>query len=318
MRRLGDVGEFGLIARIERLIEASGQPRVVLGPGDDAALVQPLPGHDLVVTTDSMVEDVHFRWRTQSARLVGRRALIANLSDLAAMGATPQGCVVAFCAPASLELARALGVVRGILHEAALHRCPLVGGNVARARETSIAITAFGAAKRGRALRRHAVRAGDFIFVTGRLGGSALAVARAEREGHPIRTVPAPRLGAGRALAKVRGVGGCIDISDGLVSDLGHLLEGSGLGATVEIGRIPRPRGLSRAAARLGLDPDELAIAGGEDYELLFTLRAHAMTSAAASRLTDQLGVRVTEIGRITRTPGLAGLPDRTGWRHFP
>ncbi len=317
MKRLCDVGEFGLIGRIERLIEASGQPRVVLGPGDDAALVRPLPGHDLVVTTDSLVEDVHFRWRTQSPQLLGRRALVASLSDLAAMGATPLGCVVAFCAPASLELARALGIVRGILREAALHACPLVGGNVAKGRETSISITVFGTAKRGRALRRHAVRAGDSIFVTGSLGGSALAVARAEREGRSIRTVPVPRLEAGRALAKLRGVGGCIDVSDGLVSDLEHLLEGSALGATVEVGRIPRPRGLSATAARLGLDPDAFVLAGGEDYELLFTLRARAVTRAAAGRLTDRLGVRVTEIGRITRTPGLAGLPDRTGWRHF-
>jgi thiamine-monophosphate kinase len=317
MRRLRDVGEFGFIERISRWIERSPSPRVVLGPGDDAAVLRPPPGRDLVVTTDSMVEDVHFRWRTQSARLVGRRAMVANLSDLAAMGASPLGCVAAFCAPPSLDLRLAEGVVRGVLHEAEAHGCPLVGGNLASARETSIAITAFGSVAPGRDLRRHRVRAGDHVFVTGSIGGSALALARAEKRRTPIRSLPTPRLGAGRALARMSGVGGCIDVSDGLVADLAHLLEGSGLGASIEPERVPRPRGFGRACGELGLDDAALCLAGGEDYELLFTLRQAAASKTSTATLGRRLGVPVSEVGRITREKGISGAAGSSGWRHF-
>ena len=277
------------------------------------------PGRDLVVSTDSLVEDVHFRWRTQSARLVGRRALVANLSDLAAMGASPLGCVAAVCAPPDLELRLARGLVQGMVHEGRVHGCPLVGGNLAAARETSVSITVLGAVERGGALLRHRVRAGDRIFVTGTLGGSALAVARAERGGR-IRSLAAPRLAAGRALTRVPGVGGCIDVSDGLLADLAHLLEGGDLGAEIDPRCIPRPRGFEAACARLGLDPGPLLLAGGEDYELLFTLRAAAARGLPASTLSRRLGVAVTEVGRITSRPGIEGVdgvPRAGGWRHF-
>ena len=312
MRRLRDVGEFGLIELISRWVPDGGR-RVVLGPGDDAAVLRPPVGHDLVVNTDSLVEGVHYRFQTQSARLVGRRALIVSLSDLAAMGAAPLGCVAALCAPGALPLRRAEGLVRGILDEAQRHACPLVGGNLAAARETSITITVFGSVARGRDLRRHRLRAGDRLFVTGSLGGSALAVARAEREGRAIRTLPVPRLAAGRALGRMPGIGGCIDVSDGLVADLGHLLEGSGLGAEADAERIPTPRGFSSACKKLAVDPHRLSLGGGEDYELLFTLRRRA----SVSNLEGRLGVPVSEVGRIVREPGIHGLHESAGWRHF-
>lgn len=312
MRRLRDVGEFGLIELIYRWVPAGG-PRVVLGPGDDAAVLRPPAGHDLVVSTDSLVEGAHFRFQTQSARLIGRRALVANLSDLAAMGASPLGCVAALCAPADLPLARAEGLVRGILQEAETHACPLVGGNLAAARETSITITVFGSVARGRDLRRHRVRVGDRIFVTGRLGASALAVARAERQGRPIRTLPVPRLTAGRALGRMAGVGGCIDVSDGLLADLGHLLERSEWGAELDAERVPRPRGFAAACRKLGVEPQELLLGGGEDYELLFTLRPRV----SLSNLSRRLGVSVSEVGRIVQEPGIRGASVSPGWRHF-
>ena len=312
MRRLRDVGEFGLIELISRWVPDGG-PRVVLGPGDDGAVLRPPKGHDLVVSTDSLVEGVHYRFQTQSARLVGRRALIASLSDLAAMGALPLGCVAALCAPGALPLRRAEGLVRGILDEAERHACPLVGGNLAAARQTSITITVFGSVVRGRDLRRHRVRAGDRIFVTGSLGGSALAVARAERQGRTIRTLPVPRLAAGRVLGRMPGVGGCIDVSDGLVADLEHLLEGSRLGAEVDAERVPTPRGFASACKQLAVDPHKLSLGGGEDYELLFTLRRRA----SASNLEGRLGVPVSEVGRIVPEPGIHRLSGSTGWRHF-
>jgi thiamine-monophosphate kinase len=317
--RLRDLGEFGLIDRIERKARRAGSGRfVVLGIGDDAAVLRPPRGEDVVVTTDALVEDVHFRWKTQSPRLVGRRALVVNLSDLAAMGARPLGFTLALSAPPSLPVERIDAVVAGLLHEARRHGCPLVGGNVSRGRECSFAVTAIGSVKPGRALTRDGARDGDRILVTGSLGGSALALARAERGFGPIRRVPEPRLRAGAALGRVRGVGACIDVSDGLDADLGHLLEGRGLGARIDPARIPVPRGFRGACRRLGLDPERLARTGGEDYELLFTLRAGGPGAGALAR---RLGVPVAEIGTVAaraagrRRPGGAGSPR--GWRHF-
>jgi len=316
--RLRDLGEFGLIARIERAAARSGQggPGVVLGIGDDAAILRARRGEDVVVTTDALVEGVHFRFATQSPRAIGRRALAANLSDLAAMGARPLGCLLALAAPPDLPVRTLDGVLAGILREARAHGCPLVGGNVSRASEVSLAITAVGAVARGRALRRTGARAGDGIFVTGTLGGAALEVARAERGVGRVRRVPTPRVAAGRALSRVRGVGACIDVSDGLEADLAHLLEPAGLAAVLDPGRIPHPPGFEAACRRLGLDPDALARGGGEDYELLFTARPRAPSAPALAR---RLGVPVTEIGHVVRPArrrGAREAPAR-GFRHF-
>jgi thiamine-monophosphate kinase len=314
--RLREIGEFGAIARIERAAARSraGTRGVVVGIGDDAAVLRARAGEDLVATTDALVEGVHFRFATQAARAIGRRALVANLSDLAAMGARPLGCLLALAAPPSLPVRTLDALVAGILDEAAAHGCPLVGGNVSRARETALTLTALGAVARGRALRRCGARPGDRILVTGTLGGAALEVALAERGRGRVRRVAVPRLAAGRALARLPGVGACIDISDGLEADLAHLLDASGVAAELEPARVPRPRGFDAACRRAGLDPERLALAGGEDYELLFTLRPGAPAAARVARL---LGVPVAEIGRVhRRRPGGRTRPAR-GFRHF-
>ncbi len=313
--RLEDLGEFGLIARIRGAPSRGPKPPgVVLGIGDDAALLRTRPSEDVVATSDALVEGVHFRWTTQTAHSVGRRALAAALSDLAAMGARPLGCLLALAAPPKLLVAVIDAAVRGFLREARVHRCPLVGGNVSRAAETSLTVTALGAVERGRALTRSAARPGDAIWVTGTLGGAALALLRAERGAGPLRRVPTPRLAAGRALARLPGAGACIDLSDGFTADLGHLLGASRVGAEIDPARVPRPRGFSGACARLGVDPDRLALSGGEDYELLFTTRPRAARPAALAR---RLGVAVTAVGRITAEPRRGGLPPLRGWRHF-
>jgi len=314
--RLREIGEFGAIARIERAAARSraGTRGVVVGIGDDAAVLRARAGEDLVATTDALVEGVHFRFATQAARAIGRRALVANLSDLAAMGARPLGCLFALAAPPSLPVRTLDALVAGILDEAAAHRCPLVGGNVSRARETALTLTALGAVARGRALLRCGARPGDRILVTGTLGGAALEVALALRGRGRVRRVAVPRLAAGRALARLPGVGACIDVSDGLEADLAHLLDASGVAAALEPARVPRPRGFDAACRRAGLDPEQLALAGGEDYELLFTLRPGA---PAAARVARRLGVPVAEIGRVLRRrPGGRTRPAR-GYRHF-
>ena len=312
-RTLGDLGEFGVIARIERAARRHPVGRhVVLGIGDDAAVLRPRAREDIVVSTDAMVEDVHFRWATSSARDVGRRALVANLSDLAAMGARPLGFVLALAAPASLALARLDGLLAGLLLEAERHGCPLVGGNLSAARATSLTLTVTGAVSRGRVLTRAGARAGDRVCVTGVLGEAALQVARSAASGGRIRHAATPRLEAGRALAGTPGIGGCIDVSDGLEADLGHLLEGTGLRAEIDSESLPRPAGFDPACRRAGLAPEALLLGGGEDYELLFTVRA---AGPSARQLARRLSLPVTEIGLLARGRP-RGRPG-PGWRHF-
>jgi thiamine-monophosphate kinase len=313
--QLRDLGEFGLIERIERAAQRLGKARgVVIGIGDDAAVLRPRPGEDVVLSTDAMVEGVHFRWAIESARNVGRRALVANLSDLAAMGARPLGFTLALAAPARLPVRSVDGVLAGLLHEASIHGCALVGGNVSAARETSITLAVLGAVARGRALTRRGAGPGERIFVTGRLGRTALEVAKAERGRGRMRHVPAPRLQAGRALARIPAVSACIDVSDGLEADLGHLLGDRGLAAEVDPAAVPRPPRFAAACARLGLDPERLVLAGGEDYELLFTARGSA---PSAARLARRLGIEVAEIGRVVPAGVTGGTAGGGGWRHF-
>ncbi len=318
--QLRDLGEFGLIRRIERSARRLGLARgVVLGIGDDAAVLRSRTGEDVVVSTDASVEGVHFRWRTQTPNTIGRRALAAALSDLAAMGARPLGVTCALVAPPTLAVARLDGLVAGLLREGATHACPLVGGNLSSGRETSITLCVLGAVPRGRALTRSGARAGDRLFVTGELGAAALALARAERGIARLRRVPTPRLAAGRALARISQVGGCIDVSDGLEADLAHLLGAAApahaLDADLDPDKIPRPRGFAAACRRLRLDPARLVRGGGEDYELLFSLRPRG---PAVSVLSRRLGVPVTEIGRVVEARrGLRRGAPRGGWRHF-
>ena len=312
---LRDVGEFGLIARIQGMTRRAfvRAPGVVVGTGDDAALLRARADEDVVVTTDAFVEGVHFDFAAETARTAGRRALAANLSDLAAMGARPLGFVVALSAPERTPLARALGLARGMLDWAVRFACPLVGGNVARGREITLAITALGAVGRGRALLRSGARVGDRVFVTGTLGGAALERARGR-----VGRVAEPRIAAGLALARMRGVGACIDLSDGLAGDLAHVCRASRVRARIDVVRVPLPRSFASACARAGCDPLLLSLGGGEDYELLFTARGPA---ARADELARRLRVAVTEIGVIEAgRPGIDGLPERfggAGYRHF-
>jgi thiamine-monophosphate kinase len=312
--RLRDLGEFGLIERIARAARRAGSgPAVRIGIGDDAALLRLGAREDLVVSTDARVEGVHFRFDWQSPRDAGHWALASALSDLAAMGARPLGALLALATPPSLDVAVFDALLRGALSLGARCGCPLVGGNVARAPVLSLTFTVLGAVARGRALRRDTARAGDRLFVTGRLGETALALRRAEAGGR-IRHRPVPRLAAGRALVGLPGVGACIDISDGLLADLGHLEEASRVAFELDRARLPRAPGFEARCARVGARPDHLLAAGGEDYELLFTLRRRGPGEGALSR---RLGVRVTEIGRaVPRQPG-AGASRARGFRHF-
>jgi thiamine-monophosphate kinase len=320
MTTLEQLGEFNLIDRIAARAAKLDSPDVIVGIGDDAAILRPGAREDVVVSTDVLVENIHFRWSNQSPGTIGRRALLVNLSDLAAMGARPMGFTLALSAPPSLPVPRMDAFLTGLLREARTHRCPLVGGNLSRATETSLAVTVLGAVPRGRALTRSGARPGDRIFVTGTLGGAGLALARSRARGATLRHLPTPRVEAGRILSRLKQRGACIDLSDGLASDLPHLLRASGVGAAIEVPRLPLPRGFAAGCAKQKLDPVRLAIHAGEDYELLFTLGGTSGKVPSEAALSGRLGVRVTQIGVITAAPGLKGLPESGRgpmYRHF-
>ncbi|MFO0689221.1 MAG: thiamine-phosphate kinase [Myxococcota bacterium] len=315
-RRLCDLGETALIERIAKRVGGAIPGRWVVGIGDDAAILRGRSGEDLVFSTDTLVEDVHFRIAREGPNRIGRRALAVNLSDLAAMGATPVGVLLSICAPPELPVAVFDGFVAGFVDDAKRHACPLVGGNLSRAEKCILSVTVIGRVARGRALRRTGLAVGDLLFVTGVLGRGALARLEADRLGRPLRHVPEPRLEAGRRLARMPGVKACIDLSDGLASDLAQLLRPVGLGAEVDPAALPADRGFSRACSRSGIDPLVLQATGGEDYELLFAL-APGRAAADPVRLGRRLGVRVSRIGRVVAGQGIAGLPTPSAGHHF-
>lgn len=319
------MGEFDLIARYF----ARPARRSPLGVGDDCALLQPAPGMQLAVSTDLLVEGRHFL-STVAPQALGHKALAVNLSDLAACGARPLAFTLALALPQVDEHWLA-GFSAGLFALAQAHDCELVGGDTTRG-PLAINITVFGEVPAGQALLRSGARAGDDLWVSGTLGDARLAleafrgtvslpqeVFAAARERLEL---PQPRVALGLAL---RGIArAAIDISDGLLGDLGHVLERSGVGAEVEAACAPRL--LAAVHQGLVLPPERveaLVFAGGDDYELAFT--AAPQQRAAVEAAAAQARTPVTRIGRIRAQPGLdlvdaGGRPlTRTfaGFDHF-
>jgi len=273
---------------------------------------------------------VHFRWRTTDAASLGRKALAVNLSDVAAMGARPLGCLLAWGLPADARPEAIEGVLGGLLAQARAAGCPLVGGDTVRAPVWMLTLTAFGEVPRGRALLRSGARAGDRVLVSGDVGGSALGLALLESGAvldagtAPFvrrHQRPAPRWRSGPLLARARFVHAAIDLSDGLLRDLGHVAKASGVRLRLDVERLPLARGLAARAAELGLDPLGLALAGGEDYELALCVAADAPRTPELAR---RFRCRLTEIGVVERGRGVvcerAGIridPPPASFEHF-
>lgn len=335
MKSLAALGEFPFIEAIRRIVAASAARRgetrrdVVLGIGDDAACVR--LRRDAVVTVDCMVEGVHFRRDWMRPVELGRRAFRAAVSDLSACGANPRFALLALTMPPALPVVEALGFVRGLVRDAEGAGVVLVGGNVSAAPVFSATLTIIGEAG-PRVLRRDAARVGDAIYVTGPLGGSAAGVLLLEagRAHGPLQSIyrrPPLRVEAGRALARMRGVGAVIDVSDGLVQDLSHICEASGVSAMIDVASVPMPPALARptgerAAGRIA-DPRRLALAGGEDYELLFTMRTTTPDSGRVEKLLAESGCGAHRIGRIVRrgrdavVDAVSGRAIAGGFEHF-
>lgn len=313
-------GEFALIERIRA--RARRRDDVVLGIGDDAAVLAVPPGQQLVVTSDTLVAGVHFPEETAPADL-GWKALAVNLSDLAAMAATPAWCTLALTLPGADD-AWLDAFLDGFLELADQHGVSLVGGDTTRG-PLSITVTAFGLVPAGQALRRDGARAGDDVWVTGTIGDAAGALAQWRAHGPASAKLrwrldrPTPRIEAGLALRGLASAG--IDVSDGLAADLGHVLAASGVGARLELGRLPTSRTLADHFA----EPRrwELQLSGGDDYELCFT--APAARAFEIERALAALDLPATVVGQIEAEPGLRfGTPDggayapaAAGYQHF-
>jgi len=321
--RLNELGERRLVARIRR---AFGGPRdgVLIGIGDDAALVK-APG-SLLLSTDVLVEDQDFRRALHPPRLLGRKALNVNLSDIAAMGGRPLHALVGLAMPGDLEESWLRAFMAGLRGAARASGVALVGGDLSRADKIFISVTVTGEARHP--VTRSGARPGDRIYVSGTLGDAAMGLqlleerATRRRAGGTAALLkafldPAPRLVLGAHLARRKLASAMIDVSDGLSVDLAHICEESGVGAEVDLDRVP----LSSALKRLSPDPLAAALDGGEDFELLFTVRP--ANAAAVRRLAGKHGL--TEIGRVTASRKIravrAGRETRSlrvrGFDHF-
>jgi thiamine-monophosphate kinase len=278
--------------------------RTILGVGDDCAVLAPARGRQ-VVTIDSMIEGVHFKLAWTTPEALGARALTVNLSDVAAMGATPTACVINLTIRDRLNAAFFDRLYAGLRQAARDAGVDIVGGNITRADQLAITITLLGEVG-DRLMRRDHARPDDAIYVTGTLGDAALGLrilqgkvrARGESRKYLIDRFLAPtaRLEAGKKLARIDPAPAAIDLSDGLWQDLGHILASSGVGAEIEAESIP----LSAAYRAANGDNPEMALKGGDDYELLFCTPPRISDPA----LSRKIGVRVTRIGRIVTGKG--------------
>lgn len=311
------MGEFDLIARIARRVGPSSD--VLVGIGDDAAVLQPSPGQLLVATTDSLVSGRHFTEAWSPAE-IGHLALAVNLSDLAAMAAQPRWVLLSLTLPQADE-AWLDGFLDGFLALAERFGVCLVGGNIS-AGPLNIGVQLLGEVQPEAVALRSGVRPGDVLAVTGTLGDAAAALRLGDgAEPALLERLrrPQPRVIAAQGLAGL--VHGMIDISDGLQADLAHLLK-SGLGAALRLPALPSSPAL-RAAVRDQQRRWALQVGGGNDYELLMALAPSCFDSAAA--VCAQSGLRLTAIGRITTQAGILCLDDNEeaivfehgGWDHF-
>ena len=322
--KLAELGEFGLIDRIAVKVAAS--PSVPLGIGDDAAALLSTPNTLTLITSDMLLEGVHFDLGFCDARSLGRKSLSVNLSDLAAMGARPRHFLLSIALPATVTLDFIDAFMAGIMEQAERFGVTLVGGDTCASRGgVAISITALGEQRPELVVKRSGAAVGDLIYVTGTVGDAAAglgALRAGVRDGYLVERQldPQPRVAAGVALAEAGLASAMIDVSDGLLGDLTHICEKSGVGARLELAGLPLS---DEYRAACGGDPYTLALSGGEDYELLFCAPKGKRVEVEA--LLERMGVKVSPIGEITAgnsvevvaADGRGYAPSLRGFDHF-
>ncbi|MFM7718861.1 MAG: thiamine-phosphate kinase [Actinomycetota bacterium] len=330
-----ELSEDELVEAVARVLSGDA-PGVVQGIGDDAALVAPGIGQG-VLTTDVLVEDVHFEVGSISAHDLGAKAIVVNVSDIASMAASPRYALVGLVLGPDVDHAWVVELYGGIREACDEYALSLVGGDMNRGATTTIAVTVIGEVAPGRALLRSGAAPGERLVVTGALGAAAggLALSRASRDvvtaalrdgwGRALLDAfvrPVARVGEAQVLAAA-GATAMMDLSDGLAKDLPRLCARSGVGAEVDLRALPIPAAIRDGAAALGVEPLDLALGGGEDYELLAAMPADGVEGARA-KLRDAFGVALTDIGAIVEGSRVLGVRDgdaaplsEGGWDHF-
>jgi thiamine-monophosphate kinase len=334
--------EFQLIETLHRRYGKTG-PNVVCGIGDDAAVVTPLKGHETVLTTDLLAEGVHFDLKTATFEDIGYKAAAANLSDIAAMGAKPDYLLVSLAIPSSQTASEIQRLYRGIMLACRPYGVELIGGDTsASCQGLFLNIVLVGSVPVGCALARNEARVGDLVYITGTIGdslaGLRLLSVRHGTKGALLRSAkrftleltrrhlrPTPRLGIGQALSRRRLATSAIDLSDGLSGDVRHICEQSHVGIEINIDALPISSALRDYAAMNNVDAIDVALQGGEDYELLFTVAPRHRKKV--EQLGRQIDCRLSCIGTIKppsyglRTKDQSGTLRRLpmlSYQHFP
>jgi thiamine-monophosphate kinase len=322
--KVSELGEFGLIDLLAKMV-GEGDERLLIGIGDDAAAWQGDESIQLA-SVDSFIQGVHFTPETTPWPDVGGKALAVNISDIAAMGGIPRYALVSLALPNDSQVEDVAALYNGMLKVAKQYGVTIVGGDISRAPLVAVTITILGSSPTKKILTRSSAKAGDIVAVTGHLGAAAAGMTLLKKDRHLDEEAeshlkdtflhPTPRLAEGLLLVE-QGVKTAIDISDGLVADLNQICKASQVGARLEVERVPIEPALKTAFGEKAL---ELALSGGEDYELLFTA-----SSEIVERVKKAASGPITAIGEITAGKGVTligkqGKPfalKKAGWEHF-
>ncbi len=334
--RIAEIGEFALIERLAQ-IAAVERDDLRAGIGDDVAVLDTGGNELLLATVDAQVEEIHFLARLSTPEQLGRRALAINVSDIAAMGGQPRFALVSLVLPGAIEVAWVEALYQGLRAVADETGTAIVGGNLARSPAgIVIDVTVLGSVQREHLLLRSGARPGDRVLVTGRLGDAAAGLHLALHEEPELDPgaratllarylTPTPRLAEAQVIARSRLATAMIDLSDGLSSDIGHICARSGVGARIDVARLPIASATATVAAFKGMPAWQLALSGGEDYELCFTAPAAAAGKLAAL-VERETGTPVADIGEILPqnqgrmlvfADGATAPLDPQGWNHF-
>jgi thiamine-monophosphate kinase len=327
---LREIGEFGLINRIRKWTSTS-DPALLKGIGDDVAVIE-TGAKVWLVTTDLLIEDIHFKLTWTDPFHLGRKALFVNLSDIAAMGGIPKYFLISLGVPENLSLSFLSSFYRGLKDVAKRFGVDLIGGDTSVSRKIIINICLMGEGKKGSLLFRSGARVGDDLFVSGTLGDAALGLKILQKNGLHAKPIgltrkhhsPSPRIQLGQILARHHWATAMIDVSDGLLIDTNHLLEESRVGARIWEDRIPLSRLYRKWIHSFSKSPYQFALSGGEDYELLFT--APPEMRKRMLHLALSLKIPIAQIGKIVpkkeglhliRKDGKEYAPSHLGFEHF-
>lgn len=307
--KLKEIGEFGFIERVKPLFSDLVQANQ-MGIGDDCALISANEREDFLFTTDMLMEDVHFLRNAITPEELGYKSLAVNLSDIAAMGGTPVASFLSIAVPSDLDVEYLDAFMNGYRKLSAKYNIPLLGGDTTKSlKHLAINVSVIGKCPKGQACKRNMAKEGDLICVTGYLGDSAgglQAILNQIDNVYLMRkhNLPEPRIREGIFLAQSGAVHAMMDISDGIASDLKHILKASSVSAKVNVGKLPISQQLKKVSEAQGWNYNELAISGGEDYELLFTI-ANEQFEALSADYFLTFGREISVIGNIVE-----GIPE--------